>query len=164
MGEGHTDGRTIDRRATGAQRVIIPDGNGGKVEFFQVNIGRAQMWLNACKAFIALILVIAGAMWGAVRFGVQSEVHQEVEAVFAEEMKPGGDVDRHMHEISQEAIEEVQGVIQDDFDYQDRRLDRVETDIGQIKAGIEHLKVQQDRNVDEIRLLLQQAIEEGGAG
>jgi uncharacterized protein YoxC len=159
-----SNGDRIDRRAAGVQKVIITDGNGGKQETIQVNVEKAQVWINFLKAFAALVIVVAGAMWGAVRWGVSYEVHEEVETAMEEEMKPGGKIDRHMHAISMEAIEEVQGVLQDDLDYQDRRLDRVETDIGEIKAGVEHLNSQQQRNVDEIRMLLQRALDESGGG
>jgi len=158
----------IDRRATGAQRVIIPDGNGGKQELIQINIGRAQMWMNIAKGFVALVLTIAAAMWGAVKFGVSSEVHTEVESAMEEELQPGGKIHYGMQDVALEAVEEIQAVLQDDLDDLDTRMGTVEVAATSAQQSIEHLADQNQRNADEIKMLLQEAITEarndGGGG
>lgn len=151
------NGNGVERRATGVHKVTMTDGNGGKTEMVQVNVEKAKMIINFLKAFVVFILTVAGAVWAGVKWGINSEVHQEVETQMEAEMEPGGKIDHHMHEISMEAIEEVQGVLQDDLDFQDQRLDRVETDIGEIKGGITAIQRTQE-------LLLQQAMTEGGGG
>jgi hypothetical protein len=160
MGNGNAD--RMERRATGVHTVTMTDGNGSKTEMVQVNVEKAQMWINFLKAFAALILVVGGAVWGGVKWGIHSEVHEEVETAMETEMGPGGKIDLHMHEISQEAIEEVQGVIQDDLDYQDERMDRLETDVLAIKGGVEAIQQQQQRNTDELKMLIEIAIRQGG--
>lgn len=162
MSNGNANG--IDRRAVGVHTVKMTDGNGDKQEMIQVNVEKAKVWVNFLKAFVALIIVVAGAVWGGVKWGISSEVHQEVETAMEEEMKAGGKIDMHLHEISRDAVEEVQGMIQDDLDYQDRRLDRLEIDVLAIKGGVESIQQQQQRNADEIKLLLERAIREGGGG
>lgn len=155
--EGNAD-RRMERRATGVNKVVFSDGNGGRQELIQVNVEKAKVWVNVAKAAVALILMIAGAMWGAVKFGVSSEVHTEVESAMEEQLQPGGKIHYGMTDVAMEAVEEIQGVLQDDLDDADQRLRNIEKEIPLIKGSVENLSEQNQRNADEIKMLLQEAI------
>jgi hypothetical protein len=144
--------------------VIVTNGNGDKEETIQVNVERAKVWINLLKALAALLVIVGGAVWGGVRYGINSEVHGEVEEQIKHECEEGGKVDVHVRQISEEFMEEVQGVLQDDLDDQDQRLREIETGQAQLKGSVDALTTTSERNVEEIKMLLQQAIDEGGNG
>jgi hypothetical protein len=151
-----------DRRGTGkpeagVNRVITTDGNGGKTDTIQFNIARAKVMVNFAKALVALLIIVGGAVWGGVRWGINAEVHSEVETAIADGCAPGGKINMHVRHISEEYMDEVQGVLQDDLDNLDDELKGMKTSVDTLVANTTH-------NTDEIKMLLQRAINDGGGG
>jgi hypothetical protein len=154
----------VDRRAQGVQRVIAIDGNGGKDDSIRVNVQTAKVWINLLKALAALLVIVGGAVWGGVRYGISSEVHGEVEGQIKHECQEGGKIDVHVRQISEEFMEEVQGVLQDDLDDLDVRQRATEETVAGMKGSVDTLISDNARNVEEIKMLIQRAIDEGGGG
>lgn len=98
-----------DRRRTGANRTVLTNNNGERVEVYNVSAGKLQTWVTL---FLGLAAVVA-IVFGAARFGVQIEV---TDAIKAEAQDEGGLIHTEIHGCVEELIEEVQGVFQDDLD------------------------------------------------
>ena len=77
-------------------------------------------------------------------------------------VEPGGVIDDHVQQVAIEAVEEFQAVIQDDLDVYDMRLKDIEGNVGDIKAGQEAAQMERQRNSEELKLLIQRAIDNGG--
>ncbi len=142
-----------DRRKTGIHRTKIRDGNGVELDLVTVTAKKVKVVAGAITA----VLMVLASVFAAVRLGVVTEVHKAIEV---EAMDEEGAIHRVIHTCAEEYIGEVQGVIQDDLDMFERRIDDVE-DMGVLlKAGQEAISSQQDRNQDELKMLIQRAIEE----
>jgi hypothetical protein len=157
--------KRIERRAAGVQKVIATDGNGGREVSYSFNVEKAKVWVGFVGACVALIIAVIGAVWAGVQFGIGAEVHDEVQ----HECRPGGIIDNHVQQVAIEAVEEFQGVIQDDLDVYDRRLKDIEQMGQDLKTGqatavqqIQSLSDQQQRNADELKMLIERAIQNGG--
>jgi hypothetical protein len=105
----------IDRRATGMNRVIMTNDNGDRTDTIQINVERAKIMMNFLKALAALLIVIGGAVWGGVRWGISAEVHSEVETAIADECAPGGKIDTHVKKVAAELVDEFQEIVEDDI-------------------------------------------------
>jgi hypothetical protein len=138
----------------------MEDGNGDKEDTLQFNVKTARAWVGFIAAVFSLAVAIAGAVWAGVQFGITGEVHEQIGV----ECEPDGMIDRHVQRISKEYMEEVQGVIQDDLDDFDGRVGGLELQAAQTKGSVDALISANERNVEEIKMLLQEAIEANGGG
>ena len=148
----------MERRRTGVHSVVSPDGNGGASVTYQASVTRARAWVGLISAVLGLAIMIGGMVWAGVKFGVKSEVRGQIEV----ECDPDGMIHEEIEQTSREFIEEVQGVIQDDLDYMDNRLDKVEDTGIRLEAGQYAIADQQTRNQAELKMLIQRAIDDGG--
>jgi len=139
-----------DRRETGIHTTRISNGNGDHLDFVTVTARKVKVIAGA----VASVLVLLGMVFGAVRFGIVAETKQVIEA---EAQNENGVIHRVIHDCAEEYIEEFQGVLQDDLDDFDKRLGSLE---GEVKTAV----VTGERNQEELKMLLQQAIENGGSG
>lgn len=158
------DEKRLDRRATGVQKVIASDGNGGREVRYQFNIQRAKTWVGFIGAVFTLMLAIGGAVWGGLTFGIGHQIDEGVEAGILKECSPGGKIDYHITKTAEELVDEFQELVADDLAEKGEKLNHLEA--GQAKAveQIESLGRDQQRNADELKMLLQRAIDEGGSG
>lgn len=146
-----------DRRETGIHRTLISDGNGGRLDLITVTARRVRVIGMA----VLTLFGVLGAIFGAVRMGVVSEVHAAVEAEARDE---SGIIHQQIHECAEKYIDDVQEVIQEDFEVFDGRLKKVEVVGIQLTSGQEAISAQQARNQEELKMLLERAIANGGAG
>ena len=149
-----------DRRKTGVHEITFEDDNGKKQRTYQVSVQRARAWVGLLSAVLGLAVMIGGMVWASVKFGVATQVHSVIE----EECDPDGMIYEEIEQTSRDFIEEVQGVIQDDLDVFEMRLDSVEGLGIELKAGQAAMSDQTDRNQAELKMLIQRAIDEGGSG
>ena len=163
------DGERIDRRGTGkpaagVQKLVASDGNGGREVTYQFNIQRAKTWVGFLAGVVTLMLAISGAVWGGLTFGIGHQIEEGVEAGIVKECAPGGKIDYHITKVASEVVDEFQEIVADDLADKGKKLDLLEE--GQILAvrKIESLSVQQERNADELKMLVQRAIDNGGGG
>ncbi len=111
-----------DRRKTGVNRVLISDGNGGKLDVYTATASRIKVWASA----IGSIFFVLGLAFGAARLGVGFEIHQ---AIDEECDPPNGVIYKEIESMSKEFLEEVQAVLQDDLDVFDERFEKQEADL-----------------------------------
>lgn len=154
-------GKIEDRRDQGVHRVEIADGNGGKTTAYHVNVERVRAWAAVASIALGMLVTIGGGVFAAVKLGIASEVHGQMKI----EMEPGGMLRRDLEDVSQEkaqeAIEEVQGVIQDDLDSFEDELDDVDK-LGrdlqrgqtQLQEQVQAIQSQVTSNHEEIMRLL----------
>lgn len=109
------NGERIDRRATGVQRVIATNGNGDKEDTYQFNVKRARALVGFVAAVAALLLTVGGAVVGGVRYGIGSEVHEEVETKIKAECEPNGMIDIHVRTVATELVDEFQEIVEDEI-------------------------------------------------
>ena len=147
----------MERRETGVHSVVIQNGSDRPVSSYQVNVTKARAWVGLFSALLGLAIMIGGMVWAGVKFGVKSEVRGQIEV----ECDPTGMIDDHIQQTAYEMGEEIQGVIQDDLDDLDDRMETVEHGQTSIKGSVDALRSESTRNADEIKMLLRQAIEEG---
>lgn len=138
----------VERRKPGVTRVRISDGNGGSSDVYTMTADRVKTWLGLLLSICAL----GGIVFGAVRFGVSIEIHKVID----NEIKaPHGTIYKQIEQTSTEVIEEIQGVIQDDLDSLEKKIedehDRV-IRIEERQISIQQ-KMQQDKQelIQEIR-------------
>ena len=148
----------MERRETGVHSVVIQNGSDRPVSSYQVNVTKARTWVGLISAVIGLAIMIGGMVWAGVKFGVKSEIHSQIEV----ECDPDGMIHEEIEQTSMEFIEEVQGVIQDDLDFMDRRLNTVEDTGIRLETGQHAIADQQTRNQAELKMLIQRAIDDGG--
>jgi hypothetical protein len=148
----------MDRRKTGVHSVVIQGGSDEPVASYQVNVTRARAWVGLVSAIIALAILIGGMVLAGVKFGVTTQVKEIIEV----ECDPQGMIDDHIQQTAYEMGEEIQGVIQDDLDYMDGRLDKVEDRGLELKMGQDAIADQQARDQAELKMLIQRAINDGG--
>jgi hypothetical protein len=149
----------MERRRTGVHSVVIQGGNDRPVSSYQVSVTKARAWVGLVSAIIGLAIMIGGLVLAGVKFGVTTQVKDIIEV----ECDPDGMIHEEIEQTSMEFIEEVQGVIQDDLDYMDGRLDKVEDTGIRLEAGQFAIADQQNRNQAELKMLIQRAIDEGGS-
>lgn len=106
MGNGN-DG--VDRRARGITRSIATDGNGGKDDRLIVNVKTIKGVFAALTAIVVFLLTVGGAVMGGVKYGVSSEVHDEIER----ECEPSGMIDKHVRTVATELVDEFQEIVED---------------------------------------------------
>ena len=154
-----------ERRATGVQKVVASDGNGGKAVSYHWSATRAKTWVGVTGAAFTLLLTVAGAIWMGLQFGIHLEAHE----VIVEECGPDGIITDRVEDIVMDVAEEVQGVMQDDLDDFDIRLRDIEVLGNELKTGqsvaVEQAEAQAQqitRNQDELKMLIQRAIDNGG--
>jgi hypothetical protein len=148
-------GDLIDRRETGVHKMTVTDANGDSETTYQFNVKRVRAWAAMILAVGGVITMIGGGIAAGLRFGVRTEA----ENIIQTECAPGGMIDSHIQQTAYEMGEEIQGVIQDDLDYMDGRLDNVEKMGIELGKGQENITAQQTRNQDELKMLLRRAIE-----
>ena len=147
----------IDRRATGVQKVVARDGNGGQEQTYQFSVTKAKTWLGFLATLAGLISVVVAGVWGGVQFGIGSEVVERIKV----ECSEGGMIDGHIQRTAYEMGEEIQGVIQDDLDVLDSRL-LEQRDRGiRVEQSVLDLTGQVDENQDEIMRMLRAAAGQG---
>ena len=120
------------------------------------------MWMQAIKVFVALVILIAGAMWGAVRFGVSSEVHSEVETAIKAECEHGGMIDDHVTKVAGELVDEFQAIIEDEIVEADRERQE-QHDLG-IRLEERQIALQQKMAEDKADLIREIQRAGGGGG
>lgn len=154
------------RRATdspGVHRSVATDGNGGRDDRLTINVKTIRGIFAALTAVVLFAVTVTGAVWGGIRFGIGTEVSDIVEA----ECMPGGHIDVHVRTISEEYMDEVQGVLQDDLDGFDEQL-VVEHDRGirmeERQIAIIRRQLTIDQKVDANQLELLRAIRQNGGG
>ena len=150
-----------DRRCTGVHKITMSNGNGGKTTAYQVNVERVKAWTTVASIMLGMLITIGGGVFTAVQLGIAGEVRDRMR----HEMEPGGVVRSQVEECAQhaaqEAIEEVQGVIQDDLDVLDTRM-LEQRDRGiRVEQSVINLTDQVDENQEEIMRMLRQG---GGGG
>ncbi len=144
----------MDRRQTGVHEVRLPDGTS-----YQANVTKVRAWVGLVSAIITLSVLVGGMVLAGVKFGVTTQVKEIIEV----ECDPEGMIYEEIEQTSMEFIEEVQGVIQDDLDYMDNRLDAVEVTGLELKMGQSSIADQQERDQAELKMLIQRAIDDGGS-
>lgn len=152
-----------DRRATGVQRVVFSNGNGEKDEMYSVNMTKAKTWLGMLATALTVLGTVIGGVWAGVQFGISSEVHDTVEA----ESQPGGQIYQVVEDKAEEAIEEVQGVFQDDLDAFEKELKEFKGELKEthdLGIRLEERQIAIQADVDEKHQELLRAIREGGGG
>lgn len=97
-----------DRRKTGVNRTVIADGNGGRVEVYNLSAGKIQTWLGIAGSLV----VILGLVFGAARFGVQLEVEDAIEAEARDEK---GAIHLQIHTCAEDYIDRMRAEIQKDL-------------------------------------------------
>jgi hypothetical protein len=142
-----------DPRQTGFNRVRFSDRNGEKLDVYTMTAQRFRVWAGC----IIAIFTVCGMVFAAARFGVGVEVHQAIEE---EATLETGAIHREIHRCTEEYMDEVLDVIQDDMSIFDGRMEDME--IGQVAiiGSVDGLKAQSERSVEEIKLLLRRAIAE----
>ncbi len=138
------NGERIDRRATdspGVHRTVATDGNGGKDDRLTVNVKTIRGIFGALTAIVIFLLTVSGAIWGGIRLGIGTEISDVVEA----ECEPGGEIDQHVRQISEEYMDEVQGVLQDDLDV----FDEEQREQGKAIARIETKQTALEEKMDD---------------
>ena len=143
----------MDPSNTGVHEVRLPDGTS-----YQATVTKVRAWVGVVSAIITLAVLIGGLVLAGVKFGVTTQVEEIIEV----ECDPEGMIDDHIQQTAYEMGEEIQGVIQDDLDYMDNRLDKVEDRGLELKMGQDSIAEQQDRNQAELKMLIQRAIDDGG--
>ncbi len=149
--------KTPERRATGVHEIVITDGNGDKEVSYQINVRKVRAIAAAILAVGGVITMIGGGIAAGLKLGVRTEVQG---AIKKECDPPDGMIYKSIKHTAEEFIEEVQGVIQDDLDVLDGRMEDMEKGQVAIVGSIDGLKAQSERNVEEIKLLLRRAIAE----
>jgi hypothetical protein len=147
----------IDRRRKGVQTVKISDGNGGELNLVTATFRQARFVL----AMLIAIGTIFGGVFIAVRVGIGYEIHA---AIKTEAREDGGIIQAEIRECTEEYIEEIQGVIQDDLDDFDKRMKSVEEGQADLRTGQHVALVKLDDHQEEIRILFREAIEREGPG
>jgi hypothetical protein len=143
--EGNHNG--VDRRTKGIQRVIATDGNGAKDDSIQFNIQTAKVWINFAKALAALLVIVGGAVWGGVRYGISSEVHDEIER----ECEPRGMIDTHVRTVATELVDEFQEIVEDNIADTDIKLQE-QHDLG-IRLEERQIALQDKMDADKAELI-----------
>jgi hypothetical protein len=154
--------RRLDRRATGVQKVVASDGNGGREVRYQFNIQRAKTWVGFVGTVFTLMLAIGGAVWGGLTFGIGHQIDEGVEAGIVKECFPGGKIDYHISKTAEALVDEFQEIVADDLAEKGEKLDALEAGQESAVQQIESLSVQQERNAEELKMLIQRAIDNGG--
>jgi len=154
-----TDDPKLDRRQSGVHRVTLSTKEGEETQY-QFNVERVRGWLSLFIAAITLLSAISAVVWAAMAFGVQREALEVIET----ECKPGGMIQSLAVDQATIVIEEVQGQIQDNLDYFDSQLHDMREQNTEVLSGQRAIIIQQERNTDEVKMLLQQAISGGGGG
>ncbi len=140
-----------DRRRTGVNRVRILDGNGGKLDVYTLTAQRFRVWFGCVIA----ILTVCGMVFTAARFGVGVEIHQAIEAEAVEET---GVIHREIRRCTEEYIDEVVEVIQDDmalFETQQQQQN-------ELGIRLEERQIALISKVDGQHLAVIQAIQDAG--
>ena len=141
-----------DRRLTGKtgiHRVKISDGNGGRLDLITVTANRVKVIAGAVTA----VLMLAGVVFGAVRFGVQTEVHKAIEE---ESRSEHGDIRRAVEAAAQITTQSVTQSLRDDLCTMEDELQEQHDLTIKLEDGQQELAKQVDRNHDEIMRLLRQ--------
>ena len=146
-----------DRRKTGVQRVVVKDGNGGKLDVYTMTLGRLKVWLGVLAALVAIL----SSVFAAVRVGVGFEVHTEIDRQTLEE---DGVIHRKIEECAQQYIGEMKTTMDVEMEIFEERLDTVELLVGELKGGQKTIASQQERNQQELKMLLERAIANGSGG
>lgn len=130
-----------DRRATGVNRVQFDDGNGGSYDVYSMTANRVKVIAGAAIS----VLTLLGMIFAATRLGMGIEMKGVIEA----ETKPtDGIIYKAIEDQSEEFLEEVQAVIQDDLDVLE----------GQVQA--EHDKL---IRIEERQIAIQEKMDEDKA-
>lgn len=157
------NGERVDRRATGATRTITASGNGERDDRLTINVKTVRGVFAAMTAVVIFLLTVSGAIWGGIRLGIGTEISEVVE----HECERGGKIDIHVRQISEEYMDEVQGVLQDDLDAFDQQLQE-EHDRGirmeERQIAISDRQVAIGEKVDANQLELLRAIRQNGGG
>ncbi len=149
------DGDRVDRRQAGVHKTVSTNGNGDREVTYQFNVKRIRAVAGMLSAVFTLILLVIGGMWAGVRVGIGTGVQDAIEI----ECDPGGMIDDHIQQTAYEMGQEIQGVIQDDLDDFNERMEDVEKGQVAIIGSVDALKTQSERSVEEIKMLLRRAIE-----
>lgn len=142
----------MDKRQTGVHEVRLPDGTS-----YQASVTKVRAWVGLVSAIVSLGVLVGGLVLGGVKFGLTTQVRGVIE----EECEPKGIIHDRIRCDSDEFIEEMQVVLQDDLDDFDERMEVVEHTVVGLKGGQVALAAQQTRNQDELRMLIQRAINDG---
>jgi hypothetical protein len=111
-----------DPRKTGINRVLISDRNGGELDVYTMTAQRFRVW----GGVVIAVFTICGMVFAAARFGVGVEVHQAIEE---EATLETGAIHREIHRCTEEYMDEIVEVIQEDMEIFDEQLS-VQHDLG----------------------------------
>lgn len=141
--------KLTDRRREGVHRVKISDGNGGQLDLVTVTAKRVKLIAGAITA----VFVMAGVVFGAVRFGIQTEVHKAIEM---ESVAEHGDIRRAVEAAAKATTEEVTESLREDLCTMEDELQEQHDLTIKLDDGQKELAKQVDRNHEEIMRLLRQ--------
>lgn len=129
-----------DRRTTGIHTTHISDDNGGRLNLITATAKRAKVIAGA----IITVLSLFGTVMAAVVFGVNTQVHTQIEAETHDE---NGVIRMEIENCIKEELEEELAVIEDE-------IDRI-GDVGEeLAVKQEAMSNQIERNHDEIMRML----------
>ena len=143
----------VDRRKTGVHTTRITDGNGGQFDLVTVAASKVKVIAGAVSA----ILVLIGAVFGAVRFGVSTEVHKQIDS---EAVNENGAIHMQIDRCIEKHQEVVEEKFDEDFDKLDTRLQEQKLMGARTEEQLQAL----DRKVDANQEELLRAIERVGGG
>lgn len=148
-----------DRRKTGVNRVLISDGNGGELDVYTMTAQRLRVWAGAAVA----VLAVCGMVFSAARFGVGVEVHHAIEE---EATLEAGAIHREIHRCTEEYMDEIVEVIQEDMEIFDEQLSVQRgqlSDQHDLGIRLEERQIALDKKVDGQHVAVMQAIRDAGS-
>jgi hypothetical protein len=142
------EGIAMNRRKTGVNEVILPDGNGGSMRVITATAKRWQVVLAAITAIISIYLFVGEAA----RRGVNIAIEEQVEEMAADEHSG---LHREIVDVAEDEAEAVAGAFQDDLDIYEKQQIEHGKAIARIETNIENLDEKIDDKtqaiIDEIR-------------
>lgn len=143
-----------DRRKTGVHRTMISDGNGGYLDLVTVTANRVKVIAGSAVA----VLSLAALVFGAVRVGVSTEVHQQIDESAANE---NGAIHLQIDRCATQHAAEMQERLDEELEAVEAEIDRV-GDLGEdLRTKQEAMSEQIDRNHDEIMRMLRRPAPDG---
>jgi hypothetical protein len=153
--EGNAN-RQGDRRSQGITRTIAVDGNGGKDDRLVINVKTIRGVFAALTAIVVFLLTVGGAVMGGVKYGIGSEVHEEIER----ECEPQGMIDKHVRTVATELVDEFQLIVEDNI--ADASVERQEQRERSIRLEQRQIFIQEKMDDDKEDLIRE--IQRAGGG
>jgi hypothetical protein len=143
----------VDRRQRGVQTTKISDGNGGQLDLVSI----AWSKFKIIGSGIIILASLVGAVFGAVRLGVATEVHQQID-------REANDKNGSIRLQMEKCIEAHEKVVDEKFDEEFEKLDTRMREQKLVGVRTEEQLRALDRKVDANQQELLRAIQQSNGG